>query len=90
MKYSEYNGLCDLSSANLTPKQAILMKCKECCAFQNNEVRLCNSKDCALWEISRKYLTHSSRPNRVMSEEQREASRIRMKEFRAKALSNEA
>ena len=81
MNYSEYNGLCDLSSANLTPKQAILMKCKECCCFQPNEVRLCSSKDCSLWEISRKYLGIIKTPSKF-TEAQREALRKRMLEMK--------
>jgi len=34
---------------SLTRGIAIRQKCLECCCWQNHEVRLCPSKDCALW-----------------------------------------
>lgn len=33
----------------MTPLKAIRAKCLDCCIGQVNEVRLCPSKDCALW-----------------------------------------
>lgn len=33
----------------MTPLKAIRAKCLDCCIGQANEVRLCPSKDCALW-----------------------------------------
>lgn len=41
---SEYNDLKDLSDYKMTPKQAIIAKCKECCGFSMHEAILCNAK----------------------------------------------
>ena len=87
--YRDYNKLVDLSKANLTPRQAILLKCKECSAFQDGEVRYCNCKTCALWEISRKYLSKTSRQKKTLTTEQLELARERIRIAREKRLSNE-
>lgn len=65
----DYNSDRDLSEYNLTAKQAILAYCKQCCCFQPSEVRLCPSKDCPLWKISRQYLKLIEKPNNLTDEE---------------------
>ena len=39
----------------LIRSKAIREKCLECCVWQTKEVRLCPSKDCALWHYRMGY-----------------------------------
>lgn len=48
---SDYNDLVDLSEYVMTPRQAILAKCKECCGFSSMEAHRCNIKTCALHNL---------------------------------------
>lgn len=85
----DYNSLVDLSRANLTPRQAILFKCRECCGFEWGEARACDSKTCALWQISRRYMNKQARTIKPMTEEQKEAMIQRLTRMRERKLSNE-
>ena len=62
---SEYNDLKDLSDYEMTPKQAIIAKCKECCGFSMHEAILCNAKNCALHNLFVRY-TKNSRTRKKM------------------------
>lgn len=59
---SEYN---DLSDYEMTPKQAIIAKCKECCCFSMHEAILCNAKNCALHNLLVRY-TKNNRTQKKM------------------------
>lgn len=90
---NDYNSVRDLSNVELGPRQAILAFCKECCGFNNNEARLCPSKTCPLWRLSRKYMglikNESSRPKRTLTEAQRQIQIERLRIARERKLSNE-
>lgn len=45
---SEYNEQKDLSDYEMTPRQAIMAKCKECCGFSMHEALLCQCTHCPL------------------------------------------
>lgn len=61
----------------LTPKQAILANCYDCCAYQSTEVKLCQSKECPLWLFKEKWWRTPRQIN--ITEEQRQAFAERMK-----------
>lgn len=54
-RISEYVKLEDMTGYELTPKWAILAKCKECSGFYPNEARLCTCRTCALYPLKEKY-----------------------------------
>ena len=58
-KLSDYNELVDLSDYEMTIKQAVMAKCKECCGFSSKEAILCNAKDCALHKLYQRYVRKS-------------------------------
>lgn len=62
---SEYNDLKDLSDYEMTPKQAIIAKCKQCCNFNMHEAILCNVKNCALHNLLVRY-TKNNRTRKKM------------------------
>lgn len=47
---NDYKDLVDLSDYDMTTKQCIMAKCKECSGFSSHEARLCNNKSCALYK----------------------------------------
>ena len=59
--------------------KAIRQKCIECCAGSANEVKLCDIEDCALHPFR---LGKNPNIKRTMSEEQKEASKIRLMQYR--------
>lgn len=58
-KLSDYNELVDLTDYEMSTKQAIMAKCKECSGFSSKEAILCNAKDCALHKIYQYYVRNS-------------------------------
>lgn len=65
----EYNELVDFTNyQELTPLQAIKLKCKECCCFNMSDVKRCEIKSCALNQFinrQRKYnITEADRERR--------------------------
>lgn len=54
-KLSEYNDRQDFSQVEITPKEAILAKCYECCCWDGSEVLACNIKHCPLWLFRKKW-----------------------------------
>ena len=55
MKLCDYNELVDMTDIELTPKEAILFKCHECCAFDSVEVKACESKTCPLYKFKQRW-----------------------------------
>jgi hypothetical protein len=55
--------------------KVIRLKCLDCCCWQENEVRLCPSDDCILWN----FRMGKNPIKREMTEEQRDVLRKRMK-----------
>ena len=58
-KISEYTELKDLKDYEMTPRQAIIAKCKECCGFSMHEAFLCNCTTCALHSLFERYTKNS-------------------------------
>lgn len=61
-----------------SPLKAIRAKCIECCCWQNTEVKLCPSTDCALYPFR---MGKNPYAKREMTEEQRKAAIKRLSKF---------
>ncbi len=55
-KLKDYKDLTDFTEIELTPKQAILAKCYDCCCYDRKEVKLCACKHCPLMKLKNKWL----------------------------------
>ena len=55
----DYNELVDLSDYEMTIKQAVMAKCKECCGFSSKEAILKKKKNCALHKLYQRYVRKS-------------------------------
>lgn len=69
----------------LTPMKAIRLKCLDCCIGQKEEVRNCTCTDCTLYPFRmghRPDMTPTYDTGREVTEEQREAARIRLNKLR--------
>ena len=61
----DYTELVDFSGMELTPLQAIKLKCIECCAFDYKEAKRCDIKTCVLNQfITKKREYHLSEKDR--------------------------
>ena len=56
---SEYTEQKDLSDYFLTPRQAIMAKCKECCCWSMHEALLCQCKQCPLHSLFVRFTKNS-------------------------------
>lgn len=56
--------------------KALRAKCIDCCCGSSNEVQLCPANTCPIWYF--RLGKNPYREKRVMSEEQKEAARIRL------------
>lgn len=65
----------DWSNSNITPKQAIMAKCFECCAWDIGEVKKCENKRCPLFAFKEKYMPHSIYKKKELSEEEKQIKR---------------
>lgn len=72
----------------LTPKQAILANCYQCCVYQSTEVSKCVSKSCPLWLLRKKWWKKPTK-KRELTEEQKEAIRERFKNYRKQKKSQD-
>lgn len=56
-KLVDYNDIVNDWSEyeELTPKEAILAYCHQCCCYQPKEVKLCPAKCCPLWTFKEKW-----------------------------------
>lgn len=54
-KLYNYTDTIDFSDYELTPKEAILAKCYDCCCYQGVEVKACTSKNCPLFKFKEKW-----------------------------------
>ena len=52
----------------MTPLKAIRAKCLECCCDSTYEVKMCESRDCSLWQYR---LGHNPNRKRELTDEQR-------------------
>ena len=57
---TDYTELVDLSDYEMTTRQAIMAKCKECCGFSTYEAMRCNCKTCALHRFFVRYTKKST------------------------------
>ena len=47
-RLANYNNPVDFTDVELTPREAILAKCHDCCCYDANEVLACDIKICPL------------------------------------------
>ena len=81
-KLKDYTDKTDFSEIKLTQRQAIMAKCYDCCCYDRNEVKLCESKTCPLYQYKKAYFNkEKSIRNYTISDEQREWRRNNMKEI---------
>ena len=64
---SEYNEQKDLSDYEMTPRQAIMAKCKECCCWSMHEALLCQCTHCPLHGLFVRF-TKNSRTRQKMQD----------------------
>jgi len=58
-KLKEYNDRTDFTQFDdLTPKQAIMAKCYDCCCYDRKEVKYCDVKDCPLYPFKKRWFNH--------------------------------
>ena len=70
------DALKSINSGKRVPiLRVIRLKCLDCCCWQENEVKLCPADDCILWA----FRMGKNPIKRVMTEEQRDVLRKRMK-----------
>lgn len=62
-KLYNYKGDTDFSKIDLTPKEAILAKCYDCCVYQGAEVKKCTSKTCPLFSFKEKWFKIPRKPS---------------------------
>ena len=55
-KLRNYTNRTDFTDIELTPKEAILAKCYDCCCYDRKEVKACNIKQCPLHNLKNKWL----------------------------------
>ena len=67
---------------NTNPVKAILEFCLDCCGGSRSEVKDCTSLKCALYPF--RFGKNPYRAKREITEEQREAARVRLAEARQK------
>lgn len=78
MTTAELNQLGHSSNSVLA---AVRANCVECCGGQTSEVRKCTATHCALWAFR---MGTNPFSRRVLTEEQRDAMRVRAQAARAK------
>ena len=54
-KLRNYTERTDFSEIELTPKEAILAKCYDCCCYDRKEVKACNIVHCPLYKYKNKW-----------------------------------
>lgn len=64
------------------PVKAIRQFCLDCCGGSSAEVKTCSAPDCALYAF--RFGKNPYRAKRVMTEEQKEAAKVRLAEARKK------
>jgi hypothetical protein len=74
--YNKKDILDMFCGPKMNPLKAMREYCLDCCGGSRKEVKLCPSTDCSLWPYRFGKNPYSTR---VMSEEQREQARERMK-----------
>lgn len=52
----DYNDIvADFTQYDFTPKELVVMKCHECCAYEAAEVKKCTAKSCPLYPLKLKW-----------------------------------
>jgi len=62
-KLYNYDKPTDFSEIELTPREAILAKCYDCCCYDGNEVLLCDLKTCPLQQFKMKWFKKPRKRN---------------------------
>jgi hypothetical protein len=70
----------ETKNESLTPIKAIKAKCLDCCCGDKGEVKDCAVKDCPLWAYR---LGKNPNRKRTLTDEQKEAAKIRLAKARA-------
>lgn len=82
----EITGLSYEGEIIKSVQKAIKAKCLDCCAFQRDEVKLCTSNSCPLWPFRNGKNPYKAK--KVLTEEQKEANRARLKKARERKLNS--
>lgn len=78
-KIKNINELNEKVKENKSMKDAILLKCLDCCCYQYNEIKACTITNCPLYPFRNGKNPFINRPKRELTEEQREVLRERMR-----------
>jgi len=62
-KLYNYTNRTDFSDIELTPKEAILAKCYDCCCYDGDEVLMCEIKSCPLMKYKNKWFKKPRKRN---------------------------
>lgn len=57
-KLKDFKDYTDFSNIELTPKQAIMAKCYDCCCYDRKEVKLCNCTHCPLYPFKKRWFNY--------------------------------
>ena len=61
--FYKYTDRLDFTDIELTPKEAIVAKCFDCCCYDSEEVKLCDIKSCPLMKFKNKWFKKPRRKN---------------------------
>ena len=66
----DYNGVVeDFTQYDFTVKELVNMKCHECCCYEGQEVKRCDSKSCPLYPLKIKWYKRPKRKKEYSEEE---------------------
>ena len=66
----DYNGIVeDFTQYDFTVKELVNMKCHECCCYEGQEVKRCDSKSCPLYPLKIKWYKPPRRKREYTEEE---------------------
>lgn len=92
MDTREIKNIDDLNEkvkTNRSMKDAIRMKCLDCCCYQFNEIKACTISNCPLYPFRNGKNPFINSPKRELTEEQKEVLRERLRALRKGKKSEE-
>lgn len=60
-KLHKFKESVDFTQIELTPKEAIMAKCWDCCCYERREVKACTIKGCPLITFKNKWFNVSNK-----------------------------